>query len=173
MQVIWQQCVDKKLCINIPFDGSRCVDVRACLRIILDNGNYFVEVEAFGGRQRFALAQACITVAEFGILRLTLCMTPLFRNHALVGVKLLLRGCIGIAGLEQCWTLLEQDVVFVRLDQLSEVERTILGIDSELSSLGYPREKEGFVPIASMSAPLTVSEIEELLANKVIDAEPV
>lgn len=124
LSVIWEECIDEEICIPNPFGDDWCADVKACLRLIDDGGTVYVEVEAFGGRWRYALTSACHTVYSVGILSLKLCIETI--NG---GVRLVLQGCLEVSGIGKCWDLIAQDIRFIRISDLQAANLVAFGVD--------------------------------------------
>jgi len=153
--VVWQACIDEERCISVL--GRRyCIRIAACIRILFENNNYFLEIEAFGQRWRWNLTNACHTFYEVGIARFKLCAEPRER-----GVRLILEGCLGVDSVEKCWTLYAADVTFFRISELARGQAEILGIASEVHMLADQPTLVGF---GTMEGPLKDSEIERVLS---------
>jgi hypothetical protein len=115
--VIWRQCWNPQICINIPFDGRKCIGATICVSIIEDNGTFYIEGSIDGASARYALANACIPVYSVGIASLEICVTNLtIANGDLKSLTLSVKACIGgkIGGinLQQCWDLFNQTINF-------------------------------------------------------------
>jgi hypothetical protein len=155
--VIWQECIDKELCIKLPFGKKVCERIRACIGIISENGQIYLEVEVFGKRYRYALLNACHTVVEWGVARLRLCI-----EKTGSGLRLVLEGCVGIDGVKKCWPLIAKDIALFRLSDLSKAEMSWIGlVDPTFSALVNREESDNFGAIWS---DLSDAETIELLA---------
>lgn len=123
--VIFEKCWEERLCIRIPGDGRRCTDsVRACVRLISEAGSYYAELELLGERVRYRLASICYPVYSIGIAKLEVCTTDIkIEGSQIKSFKLVVKLCIGKWGVEKCWTLFDQAVVF---SLLAEADDTLL-----------------------------------------------
>ncbi|WP_157961752.1 hypothetical protein [Acuticoccus kandeliae] len=154
LSVVWEECVDWKECIRV-FGKKYCIEIHACIRIVNESGNFYLEVSAFGQSWRYNLTSACHVFYEVGIARFKICVNPIKD-----GVSLVLEGCIGVAGIEKCWTILRQDVKWFLVGDLTKEEADQLGIDSALLRTSSGRK----VPIyGSLSSELPLDEAIELL----------
>src|ERR1700742_2670304 len=102
--VIWRQCWNPQICINIPFDGQKCIGATVCVSIIEDSGTFYIEdsgtfyIEGSidGATARYALANACIPAYSVGIASLEICVTNLtIANGSLQSLTLSVKACIG------------------------------------------------------------------------------
>ena len=158
LSVIWEECIDKKICIKLPIIGKKCVRIRACVRIIQESGTIYVEVEAFGKRWRYALTNACHTVIEWGIGRLRLCVGTISG-----GVRIVLQGCIAVDGIKKCWTLIAKEIRFVKLSELKEGELVMLGFaDSSIKGFALDPTEE----LGAVESELSDSEADNVAAQK-------
>jgi hypothetical protein len=115
--VIWEQCFKEEICVNIPFDGKKCLTAEACIRILENNGEYFIELQAFGNKVRYKLASTCFPVYTIGIASLQVCASVKTNEICLV-VKLCIGGKIDGIDLEKCWKVYEGCIAFVRVADL-------------------------------------------------------
>jgi hypothetical protein len=140
-RVIWEQTWQEEVCVQVPFDGRQCVKITAAVRIIEDNG-YFIELQLFGARQRFAIAEICYPVLNVGIGSLTVCTSNLQINEGqLISVKISVDGCIGTKigpiNVQKCWKLFDQDIHFFHFDSVASKELGFTGINKETIHAGY------------------------------------
>lgn len=158
LSVIWEECVDKKLCIKLPIIGKKCVRIQACVRVVQESGTIYVEVEAFGKRWRYALTNACHTILEWGIGRLRLCVKTISG-----GVRIVLEGCIAVDGIKKCWTLIGKEIRFLKMSKLSEGELMMLGFaDPTIKGFSLVPEEE----VGAVESELTGPEIDEIIGQK-------
>lgn len=158
LSVIWEECIDKKICIKLPIIGKKCVRIQACVRVVQENGTIYIEVEAFGKRWRYALTDACHTLLEWGIGRLRLCVKTISG-----GVRIVLEGCIAVGGIKKCWTLVAKEIRFVSMSELSEGELMMLGFaDPGIKGFALERKEE----IGAIESSLTDPQIEEIIGQK-------
>lgn len=115
--VIWEQCFKEEICVNIPFDGKKCLKAEACIRILENNGEYFIELQVFGNKVRYKLASTCFPVYTIGIASLQVCASVKETEICLV-VKLCIGGKIDGIDLEKCWKVYEGCIAFVRVAEL-------------------------------------------------------
>ncbi|MEQ8406581.1 MAG: hypothetical protein RKE49_15930 [Oceanicaulis sp.] len=119
--VIWESCIDERIRIELPWPFDDVEErIRACVRLIREKGTFYVEVDAFGGRWRYSVASQCVTVYEWGVARLRLCIEPVKQGGSIEGVKVTLQGCLGITSpvnISQCWTLLAERIDIALLDE--------------------------------------------------------
>jgi hypothetical protein len=153
--VIWQECIDREICINVPLIGKKCVRIAGCVRLINENGTIFLEIEAFGQRWRYALTNACHDVFSWGIAKLRVCIQTIGG-----GVRIVLEGCIGVDGINKCWTLLAQDIKFFKIAELKENEPQILGLEPEWRAAMKAANSE----IGALASPLSAADTEAVLS---------
>lgn len=153
-QVVWEEGIDWKECIKIIWK-EHCIELKAKIRILLDSGSYYLEIDAFGQRWRYNLTASCFTFYEFGIARFKICAQPNGSN----GARIALEGCIGVSGIEKCWTIFAQDIVWFNINDIdSEV------LDSLEVSASH-RTSDKYTIFGSISSNLDQSQIDELLAQ--------
>lgn len=155
---VWEECIDREICVDIPIVGRQCARIRACVRLIDDNGTIVAEVEALGRRLRYALTDACHTVVEWSIARLRLCI-----QNTAGGVRLVLQGCLSVAGINQCWTLLAQDIRLFAVNDLSRESLAFFGV-SEPVATGYQSLLTGGT--GAIATPLLEAEIVKIVRLK-------
>ncbi len=118
-----------------------------------ESGNYYLEIDAFGKKWRYNLTASCVTFYEVGIARFKICAQP----NGSSGARIVLEGCIGVGGVEKCWTIFAQDIVWFN----------VKGIDSDiLDSIGvgaHHRTSDEYPIFGSMSSKLDQKKIDELL----------
>lgn len=122
LQVIWEKCFKEEVCVKIPFDGKKCVSASGCVRILLEGGVYKLEVELFGKRKKFDLANQCITAFTVGIASLKVCISKLkIEGGKLKGLRVTARLCIGTKigpiNVEKCWDVIATDINFFHLTE--------------------------------------------------------
>jgi hypothetical protein len=126
--VVWERCFRQEVCVRIPFVGRRCVRAEACVRIIASGQRFFLELQVFGRKIRYGLANACFPAFTVGIARLEVCA----RVRGSTSVCLVIRLCIGARlgpiNLQRCWQLFNGCVNFARLDAMTEAGMTDLGM---------------------------------------------
>ncbi|WP_164555305.1 hypothetical protein, partial [Paracoccus haematequi] len=153
-QVVWSRRIDWKECVNV-FGRDYCIEIRGEVRIVHDSGSYYLEIDAFGQRFRFNLTQGCFPLYEVGIARFKVCMQPLAS-----GVRVVIQGCIGVAGIEKCWDIIGEDITWFSVKDLSDDEVLSLGIPKH--EITRAKEQKGF---GSVSSSLSSQEIQEILGS--------
>jgi hypothetical protein len=121
-RVIWEKCFSQQECVKIPFDGTKCVGISACVRIIEDSGSYSIELQIFGQRIRYSLANICYPVYSIGIATLEVCTSNLsIISGKIVSVTIVVKGCvhakIGPIDINKCWDLFNQPVNFFNISE--------------------------------------------------------
>jgi hypothetical protein len=135
-RIIWERCFDAEECVKIPFDGRKCLGIHACVRIIEEGGVFFAELQVFGSRIRYALANVCYPVYSVGVASLEVCTTNINApNGNLESLDITVKGCVGgnvgPVNIQKCWSLLNQTIHFFNLT----TSRT--SIDGEPIIAGY------------------------------------
>ncbi len=120
-RVIWEKEWRERVCVKIPFDGTKCLEIVVAVRIIEDNKQYFVELQLFGERRRFGIANVCYPVFTVGIGSLTVCTSNVeIGGGRLAKFTLSVNGCIGAKigpiNVRKCWKLFDQTIVFFHFD---------------------------------------------------------
>ncbi|MGA2691451.1 MAG: hypothetical protein ABSF76_03715 [Opitutaceae bacterium] len=136
----WEQCWDPQVCANIPFVGNKCVGAHICVRIIEDNGTFYLEGEVNGQTARYALADSCIPAFSVGIATLEICVANInIVGGALRGLDLVVKACLGAdigpIHVGQCWDLYDQHIPFTLLSA------------AELQGVAELRGGEGLLPL--------------------------
>lgn len=155
VSVVWEEAVDRQVCINMPIIGEREIRFSARLRAIQEKGTIQIELEASRRRWRYALADACHTPLDWGLGRLTLCMKVLEG-----GLQVVLSGAVAVHTISKGWPLISKDLRFVPLLCLTEGELMMLGF-AEPSVGGFrldPREEVG-----TLASDLTSAEQQAVL----------
>lgn len=113
-RVIWEKCFREEICINIPFDGKKCATAEACIRIVEAGGKFYIELQLFGSKVRYELANACFPAYTIGVAELEVCAS-VGKDSVCIGAKL----CIGALGLKKCWKIYEGCVRFMSAAELT------------------------------------------------------
>jgi hypothetical protein len=147
--VIWEKCFGEKICIKIPFDGTKCLEARGCIRIITINESFYIELELLGQRVRYELGKTCYPAFSVGIARLEVCADPNIENGKLKGVVLSANLCIGgkIDGidLEKCWKVIRTTINFFHLADLRLNTADVLQLEDDALVLSAKRAGQEYV----------------------------
>lgn len=156
--VIWEECVDREVCVSLPVVGKQCVRIQACVRLLQEGESIVAEVEAFGRRWRYALTDACHTVVEWALARLRLCI-----QKTTGGVRIVLQGCLDVAGLKKCWPLIAHDI---RLFAMNDMPRENLAFfaATPVSATTFDAHFAGQTGV--VATPLTEAEILKVTGQK-------
>lgn len=158
LSVIWEECVDREICVRIPIIGKKCVRIQACVRLLKEGDKIVAEVEAFGRRWRYALTSACHTVFEWAIAKLRLCI-----KKTSGGVQLVLEGCLDVAGIKKCWTLLAYDIQLFAMNDMSQEAMAFFG-GTEVGPTAFDSHFAGETGV--LATPLTEAEALEVMSQK-------
>ena len=93
-QTIWEKCIDKKVCVNLIFKKF-CLRFKICVRIVKENGVFFIEISGFGKEWRTKLFSGCKTVFTYAIGKVKVCL-----QEAKQGVRIVLKICLGVDGVK-------------------------------------------------------------------------
>lgn len=127
--VIWEQCVEKEICVHIPIIGKKCVGVSACLSLVEDGGRYKLEISAFGQSTSIDIAQGCFPVISVGFGSIEVCLEPRFEGGALKGLRLLVRACVNVPIIgHRCIDLIGTDIGIFKVASLSAAELQFFGV---------------------------------------------
>ena len=143
MGVIWEACAGKKWCVHIPFDGDKCLEARACIRVIEEGGNFFLEIEIAGNRQRIPLGNSCVE-ARYYVFAAKVCVANFSASAHSLSFDVVLRLCIdaniGPIHIGECVDLYSQhvNIGFFTVDQLAKLNfsHPMAGISSGGRELG-------------------------------------
>lgn len=124
--VIWETGFKERACVKIPFDGRKCAEVSGSVRILLDGDSFYIELQMFGQRARYGLANTCFPFS-IGIGSIQACVANLdISGGRLRSLEIRIKICIGtrIVGIpiEKCWNVFSQRIVFFTM---AEVENSI------------------------------------------------
>lgn len=126
MSVIWEACAGKEWCVQIPFDGKKCLSARACIRIIEETGNFFLEIELAGNRQRIPIGNSCVD-ARYYVFVARVCMANVRATPHSLDFDVVLRLCIdasiGPIHIGECVDVYSQHVSigFFTVDELAKL----------------------------------------------------
>lgn len=120
--VIWEKCFAEKLCVRIPFDGRKCTpEVRGCVRLLVEGGRFYVELELLGQRVRREIGNACFEL-KYGIGKLKVCLSGIdLSGGRLRSITIRADVCIGDFGIEKCWKVYEDTIRFLLLTEGGDV----------------------------------------------------
>lgn len=142
--IIWEECINHELCVKV-FGKKYCVRIQGCVRVVKDGGAIYIEVEALGRKWRYNLTNACHTVFTVGIATFRLCIEATGGN----GVRIVVQGCLGVAGLKKCWTLLGKDIRWLAASALAADDLAALGLAHGEASLLNAARDEFFIVLES------------------------
>ena len=111
-RIIWEKCFREEICVKIPFDGKKCLKAEACIRILESGGRFYIELQLFGGKVRYELANACFPAYTIGIARLEVCAN-VGKDSVCLGAKLCIGGKIDGIDLGKCWKIYEGCIKFI------------------------------------------------------------
>lgn len=143
MSVIWEACAGKEWCVQIPFDGKKCFSAHACIRIIEEAGNFFLEIELAGNRQRIPIGNSCVD-ARYYVFVARVCMANVRATPHSLDFDVVLRLCIdasiGPIHIGECVDVYSQHVSigFFTVEQLAKlnIDHPVSGLSRGGSAMG-------------------------------------
>jgi hypothetical protein len=153
---VWEECIDREFCISVA-GQEYCIPLRGCVRILLEQGIYYIEIEAPGISRRYELTQTCLGPLQIGIASLQLCLEPRSNAGRLEGVRLVLQGCLTIVGISKCWILLAKDLSFFAVSSISQTEAEFLNLNPQLLMQASPDA------IGTLESFLSQAEVDRIL----------
>jgi len=146
MSIIWQACAEREWCVQIPFDGKKCIGARACIRVLEENGDYFLEIEIAGARERMPLGNSCLE-ARYYVFAAKVCVANMQATPHSLDFDVVLRLCIdaniGPIHIGECVDIYRQHVRigFFTVDELAKLDlrHPMLGLTTGDRSRGKDR----------------------------------
>jgi hypothetical protein len=131
MSVLWERCERKEWCVKIPFDGRKCISASGCVRLIEENGSYYLEVEVGDVRQRMNLGNSCVE-ARWYVFAAKVCLGNVQQAGSTISFDVILRLCVdanlGPIHIGECVDLFRQHV---DIHFLTEADLRGLGLTAE------------------------------------------
>jgi uncharacterized membrane protein (Fun14 family) len=147
--VLWEKCFGEKICVKIPFDGTKCLEASGCVRVLKKNESFYVEIELLGQRVRYELAKTCYPAYSVGIARLEVCADPKIENGNIKGLVLSANLCIGgkIDGinLEKCWKVIRSTINFFHLADFNLASTGMMQLEDDALVLDAKRAGQEYV----------------------------
>lgn len=145
-RVIWEKCFREEICVKIPFDGRKCLKAEACIRILESGGRFYIELQLFGGKVRYELANACFPAYTIGIARLEVCAN-VGKDSVCLGAKLCIGGKIDGIDLGKCWKIYEGCIKFISTADLMASDGKSVRLDDAALILDAMNAGAGYVHV--------------------------
>lgn len=118
-QTVWEKCIDKKVCIKLIFKKF-CLRFKICVRLIQEGDTLYIEISGFGRSWKQKLFSGCKTVFSYKIGKVKVCLQSATRK-----VRIVLKICLGVDGVNKCWTVLAHDIQWFAVSDLSSTELSV------------------------------------------------
>ena len=127
-----------------PIRRRKCLEARACIRVIEEVGNFFIEIEIAGNRQRIPLGNSCVE-ARYYVFAAKVCVANFAATAHSLNFDVVLRLCIdanlGPIHIGECIDVYSQHVSigFFTVDELTRLgfAHPIVGVSGRGGDKAY------------------------------------